>query len=260
MKFGICNLSVIPVRAQPLDKSEMVTQLLFGERYEILDEKEKWSLIKPAFDSYECWIDKKQVFEISQEPFNKLDKDSGNTLTGDLFGVITNVSKNQILPVLPGSTLPHYNSGKCILGEDEWQYQGNVVQPVNNATKEQLTNHANIYINAPYLWGGRTPFGVDCSGFVQMVFKLSGINLPRDSSQQAEVGETVNAIEEADVGDLAFFDNEGGDIVHVGMIINDNRIIHASGKVRIDKIDEQGIYNEETAAHTHHLKVIKRVC
>ena len=116
-----------------------------------------------------------------------------------------------------------------------------------------------MYINSPYLWGGRSPFGIDCSGFVQLVYRMNGIQLPRDASDQAKIGQTLSFIEEAEEGDLAFFDNNEGDIIHVGIMLEDNRIIHASGKVRIDKIDHQGIYNVDTKQYSHRLRIIKAI-
>jgi len=116
-----------------------------------------------------------------------------------------------------------------------------------------------MYLNAPYLWGGRSPFGIDCSGFTQVIYKLNGFKLPRDASQQATIGETLSFIEESESGDLAFFDNEEGNIIHVGIMLENNNIIHASGKVRIDKIDHQGIFNSETNTYSHRLRLIKKI-
>ena len=116
-----------------------------------------------------------------------------------------------------------------------------------------------MYLNAPYLWGGKTPFGIDCSGFTQMVYKLNGFALPRDAYQQAEIGETLSFVEEAEPGDLAFFDDDEGNIIHVGMVLEQGTIIHASGKVRIDALDHQGIYNKELKNYSHKLRLIKKI-
>mgnify|MGYP003978580471 FL=1 len=126
--------------------------------------------------------------------------------------------------------------------------------------KIKITENAMMYLNSPYLWGGRTPFGIDCSGFTQMVYRLQGIDLPRDAYQQAEVGTTLSFVEESEAGDLAFFDNAEGKVIHVGIILDNNHIIHASGKVRIDRIDQQGIFNKEEGKHTHKLRLIKSIC
>jgi len=125
--------------------------------------------------------------------------------------------------------------------------------------KKHLINNALIFLNAPYLWGGRTPFGIDCSGFTQIIYRLQGIKIPRDAYQQADLGTPLNFIEESEEGDLAFFNNNEGKIVHVGLIMKNNQIIHASGKVRIDKIDQKGIFNIEKNKHTHKLRIIKKL-
>ena len=125
--------------------------------------------------------------------------------------------------------------------------------------KKHLINNAMIFLNAPYLWGGRTPFGIDCSGFTQIIYRLQGINIPRDAYKQAEIGTTLSFINESEEGDLAFFDNAEGKIIHVGIIMKKNYIIHASGKVRIDKIDQEGIFNIEKKKHTHKLRIIKSI-
>ena len=126
--------------------------------------------------------------------------------------------------------------------------------------KDKLVENALMYLNAPYLWGGRSPLGIDCSGFTQMVYRLQGVDLPRDAYQQAEVGTTLSFVEESEAGDLAFFDNNEERITHVGIILENNHIIHASGKVRIDRIDQQGIFKKELGTHTHKLRLIKSIC
>ena len=139
-------------------------------------------------------------------------------------------------------------------------YEFNGLTTPGFVKKEKITENALIYLNAPYLWGGRTPLGIDCSGLTQMIYRLQGIDLPRDAYQQAKVGTTLSFIEESEPGDLAFFDNEEGKVIHVGIILKDNHIIHASGKVRIDRIDQQGIFNSEIGNHTHKLRLIKSIC
>ena len=125
--------------------------------------------------------------------------------------------------------------------------------------KSEIVHKAFLFLNTPYLWGGKTPFGIDCSGFTQLVYKLCGHTLLRDAKDQATQGEVLSFIEESEPGDLAFFDNEEGVITHVGIIMQDYFIIHASGKVRIDVLDHSGIYNTDTKKHTHKLRVIKRI-
>ena len=253
MQFGISILSVIPIRELPSDKSEMTTQLIFGEHYKILEQRKKWSRIKIAHDKYTGWISNNQVHIIYQEEYDKLDKEIV-TLTTDILDIIEGES-NQ--PIVIGSLLPAYKSDHALIKNKMYKFLGKKTQGFSE--KKHLVNNALIFLNTPYLWGGRTPFGIDCSGFTQIVYRLQGINIPRDAYQQAEVGNTLSFIEESEEGDLAFFDNSEGEITHVGIIMNNNNIIHASGKVRIDKLDQQGIFNIEKKIHTHKLRIIKSV-
>ena len=167
--------------------------------------------------------------------------------------------KNNFLPILQGSSLPNYNDQKFIIKNYKLNIQGNVSSPNKIGTKNQIVEDALMYLNAPYLWGGRSPFGIDCSGFTQVVYKINNIIIPRDAYQQAELGQGYSFIEEAEAGDIAFFDNDEGKINHVGILIGRNKIIHASGKVRIDTLDHQGIFNKETNSYSHKLRIIKNI-
>jgi len=249
MLYGICNLSIVPLRLEPNDPSELVSQILYGEVFKILEQRKKWSRIRLAFDNYEGWIDNKQYQEISESDYKSLNKVNGIYNT-DLVEFIQNNGDNQLYAIPLGATL----NGLSLL---KHSYDGNVSENKNDKT--QLISTALLYLNSPYLWGGKTPFGIDCSGFTQMVYKLNGYKLLRDASQQATQGEALSFIEESESGDLAFFDNEEGNIVHVGIIMDDNYIIHAHGKVRIDRLDHTGIYNVEKKIHTHKLRVIKKI-
>lgn len=254
IKYGISELSVIPVRKEPNDRSEMTTQILFGETFQIIEEQSGWSNIKLTFDNYEGWIDNKSVSIISKEVFDQINSGS-NIVTQNLFNVILNdVNEHMILPV--GATLPNFNSNSktFVINENQHQIPENIFED-----KLNIISLSKQFLNSPYLWGGKNPFGIDCSGFVQVVYKVLGIKLPRDANQQVKIGETINFISEVRAGDLAFFDNEEGNIVHVGIVLNQYEIIHASGKVRIDKLDQQGIYNVENKNYSHKLRLIKRV-
>lgn len=251
--FGICNLAMIPLRFEPSDKSEIVSQILFGEHFEILEQMKQWSRIKVQYDEYEGWIDSKQLQLISESNFNQLSAET-IILNSDLIEYIT-TSDNQLIPIPLGSSVSFIN--KSEINTSNFEFDG--TKTSGKKTKEHLIKTAFMYLNAPYLWGGKTPFGIDCSGFTQMVYKLNGYKLLRDASQQSKQGEALSFIEESEPGDLAFFDNEDGNIIHVGIIMDDNYIIHASGKVRIDRLDHLGIFNAETNKHTHKLRVIKKI-
>ena len=251
--FAICNLAIIPLRAEPSDRSEIVSQVLFGEHFEILETQNQWSKIKLQFDEYEGWVDSKQYQTISEKSFNDLSKDA-IILNSDLVEYVTNPS-NVLLPIPLGSSLSFLNHSEINI--ENFEFEG--MKTTGVKPKSDLITTAFMYLNSPYLWGGKTPFGIDCSGFTQMVYKLNGYNLLRDASQQSGQGDALSFIEESEVGDLAFFDNEDGKIIHVGIIMDNNYIIHASGKVRIDRLDHLGIYNAEHNRHTHRLRVIKKI-
>ncbi|WP_264538338.1 C40 family peptidase [Flavobacterium sp. N1736] len=251
--FGICNLAIVPVRSEPSDRSEIVTQLLFGEHIEILERQNQWARIKIQFDDYEGWIDSKQYQVISEEHYNQLSKEA-IILNADLIDYIT-APDNLLLPIPLGASLTFLNNSE--INTSNFDFEGTKTSGIK--PKNALINTAFMYLNAPYLWGGKTPFGIDCSGFTQMVYKLNGYKIHRDASQQAQDGEPLSFIEESEAGDLAFFDNEEGNIIHVGIIMENNYIIHASGKVRIDRLDHLGIYNPELNKHTHKLRVIKKI-
>jgi len=251
--FGICNLAIIPLRFEPSDRSEIVSQVLFGEHFEILEQLKQWSKIRLQYDDYEGWVDAKQYQLISESSFSQLSKDA-IILNADLIEYIT-APNNLLIPVPLGSSLSFLNYNE--INTSNFDFEGTKISGIK--PKGGLINTAFLYLNAPYLWGGKTPFGIDCSGFTQMVYKLNGYKLLRDASQQALQGEALSFIEESEPGDLAFFDNEEGNIIHVGIIMEDNYIIHASGKIRIDRLDHLGIYNPETNKHTHKLRVIKKI-
>jgi len=251
--FGICNLAIVPVRSEPSDRSEIVTQLLFGEHIEILERQNQWARIKIQFDDYIGWVDSKQYQVISETQYNQLSKEA-IILNADLIDYITGAN-NLLLPIPLGASLTFLNNNE--INTSGFDFEGTKTSGVK--PKSALINTAFMYLNAPYLWGGKTPFGIDCSGFTQMVYKLNGYKIHRDASQQALEGEPLSFIEESEVGDLAFFDNDEGNIIHVGIIMENNYIIHASGKVRIDRLDHLGIYNPELNKHTHKLRVIKKI-
>jgi hypothetical protein len=246
MILGICNLSIVPVRIVDSDKSEMINQLIYGDIIEILEEKEKWVKIKSVFDDYIGWIDKKQYFKIDDNITLDLNKP---VYSIDLVEFIEN-NNNELVTIPIGSDVSnislmnHKFDGKTISGKNNRNY---------------IVSTALSFLNSPYLWGGKTPFGIDCSGFTQMVYKINGYKLSRDAKDQANQGETLSFIEESEAGDLAFFNNDQGDIIHVGIILQNNHIIHASGKVRIDRIDHSGIYNNDLNKHTHSLRYIKKI-
>ena len=241
MEYGICHLAIISGRSDASDRSEMVTQFLFGEQFEILERTPKWTHVRSIHDQYTCWLDNKQFIPLT-EPI------AGKRSLEMLSGVGE-------LRVPFGAFLPDYSNETFSWNNERVVFEG-TVGPIK---PEDLFAHNNKWLNTPYLWGGRSTFGVDCSGLVQVMFAVVGIDLPRDASQQAEIGETIETIDLAQPGDLAFFDNEAGNITHVGVIMQDRTILHASGKVRVDTIDQEGILNEESSSYSHKLCLVKRI-
>lgn len=258
MQYGICLLSVVPCRKEPSNTSEMVTQLLFGEHYSVIETTGSWLKIKTAFENYECWINIKQHNRISESTFNQVQKQSP-AYSSELIQVIHNKNTNNSFPVSIGAALPFYSANKVGFEDHRFTFEGNVSKGTEKKTAKEIISTAYLFLNAPYLWGGKSPLGIDCSGFTQLVYKLNGYKMPRDASQQVELGSPLNFVEEAEAGDLAFFDNEEGKIVHVGILLDHEQIIHASGSVRIDRFDHYGIFNTDTKKYSHTLRVIKKV-
>ncbi len=211
-----------------------------------------------AHDEYEGWIDHKQYVEIEHPAFVALH--DLNTILGlSISHNVMKTSSNERLNLIAGSNIPNTLDKFFYLKDTKYKLEGEFVKPAKHKFRREVTETAMFYLNAPYLWGGKSVFGIDCSGLTQMVYKLNGYKIHRDASQQALEGEPLSFIEESEAGDLAFFDNDEGNIIHVGIIMENNYIIHASGKVRIDRLDHLGIYNPELNKHTHKLRVIKKI-
>ena len=261
MNFGICNLSVVPVRLEPSDKSQMTTQLLFGDIFKISETYNNWCKIIINYDDYEGWIDNKQFLSLSKDTYNKINS-SPKSITIDLVYNLTDITQNIVFPIVTGSSLPNIVNNSFYINNNKFVYNGHIITDVPKTDKkirEKVVEYAYKYQNTPYLWGGKTPFGIDCSGFTQMVYKMAGIKLLRDTNKQSTQGKTISFLSEAKQGAIAFFDNEENEIIHVGILLKDNKIIHASGKVYVDIIDHHGIYNANTKKYSHKLRIIKRV-
>ncbi|KQT15282.1 hydrolase Nlp/P60 [Chryseobacterium sp. Leaf404] len=237
MNKGVCTVTVAPVRAENSDRAEIVTEILFGESADILEVNKNWTKIKMHYDGYEGWMDTKQIKTVSDE-----------YLTNRKVTVVTEDFSSVLM-----------KDGKTLLSMGSEVEFPVVASKRSHNLRESIALTAKEFINVPYLWGGKSFFAVDCSGFTQLVFKIHDIKLPRDASQQVEVGESLTFVEESEMGDLAFFENAEGKIIHVGIMLDNQKIIHASGKVRIDTLDSSGIFNKELNQHTHKLRVIKKL-
>ncbi|MCX2678611.1 C40 family peptidase [Galbibacter sp. EGI 63066] len=248
MQYGICHLSIVPLRNEPLNTAELSSQVLYGEHFKVLERRKHWSKIRIAFDKYEGWINNTQYQLIDEDIYKAIDKED-SVWSADLVEFIYD-KQNNLLPIPLGCNV---GNTELLSGSFDGATRTGIL------SKENIVETAFLYLNSPFLWGGKTPFGIDSSGLAQMVYKLNGYHLLRDAAQQSTQGEALSFIEESEPGDLAFFDDEEGNIIHVGIIMKDNYIIHTHGKVRIDRIDHSGIFNIDTKTHTHKLRVIKKI-
>lgn len=260
-KFGVAHLAQIAMRSEPRHSAEMCSQLLFGDPYQVIEETEKWLKIKTFDCNYEGWIDAQLFNSIHPEDIEGYLSVEKYFVT-DYLLFIREFESNVTFPIYMGSSFPYPNEGMLILGNavfmiDLPEPQNLPEHPSLSPNQIKLLRFASGYLRSPYLWGGRTPLGIDCSGLVQLAYKAIGQTLPRDASQQVLQGENVDFFEQAQIGDVAFFDNEEGKIVHTGIICGQGKILHSSGFVRIDKLDQTGIFNIETEKYTHKLRIIK---
>jgi gamma-D-glutamyl-L-lysine dipeptidyl-peptidase len=252
MQRVICLLPIIPIRKEPNHRSEQTSQLIFGEQADVLVQKDNWIEIKTLFDNYCGWIDINSVELKSnnhtvQNPVITTETITICEIEGHTF-YLTAGSEISI----PDSSLTFLSADKCF----------KLISPVpiiKEPSQSAILETALKFLDSPYLWGGRSVFGIDCSGFVQIVYKIHGMVLPRDASDQANAGTPVESMNEIVPGDLVFFDNKEGKITHVGIALNKKQIIHASVSVRIDNLDQKGIFNMKRNEYTHSLRLIRRI-
>ena len=252
---AICCVPVSPLRAEPSHRTEMVSQLVFGECCEVLEQtREQWSLIRAKYDGYEGWCTSSHLTEVDEIEYDL----TQTALTPEWVSALEYNGHPMMVPM--GSHLTAMKNGRAQWRKNQVHFKGKTWDPPGAAFDAKSIRQLTYkFLNIPYLWGGKSVFGLDCSGYVQTVYKFLGVAVLRDAWQQATQGESIGFLEETKIGDLAFFDNEEGKITHVGILLNAHEIIHASGKVRIDKIDNMGIVQSDTHQRTHHLRLIRRV-
>lgn len=257
LSYAFCNVSVAPIHRDPAHRSEQTSQLLFGEKTEVLEiEGHDWARIRNRWDDYEGWVKASQLQFIQPKEYRKTVKHITQH-----HGQIIFEEGSLWMPA--GSELTGLKHGKVMCGDKPGKFKGKK-QSLEKLlpTPEAVIAAAKSYLHAPYLWGGRTIVGIDCSGLVQMAFKLSGQSILRDAAQQATVGQTLDFLTEGRAADLAFFDNEEGKITHVGILLDHQTIIHATdttGRVVIDRLDNGGIISLTLRRRTHNLRLVKRV-
>lgn len=255
--YTIVTIPLIPLRATADECSEMTSQILFGEQIEILEITEKWLYVRNLSDNYSGWIGRKTVYKkhFTESP---IDTSSFSPIKAP-FVVCLRSSTDQKIILPGGSLVPAIKNDKFVLLDETFSILH--YKPIDTVTDPSslIIELATHYFNSPYLWGGKSIFGIDCSGLTQVIFSMIGVKLPRDASQQVELGEVVDFLSEAKTGDLAFFENEDGRIVHVGILVYSHQVIHASGIVKIEIVDSQGIISSNTGEYTHKLRVIKRI-
>ncbi|HOZ30537.1 MAG TPA: C40 family peptidase [Bacteroidales bacterium] len=259
MKVGICELSYIPMRAGLSHTTEMTNQVLFGELFEIITMRNDWTKIRLFHDNYEAWVETSSITiiedsEAAVEDFSKY------IICQEPTTLIRLNEKSKIhIPV--GSKIPYSSRStkEFKIRNNKYSLPENFKHHKNIDFRMTIIAVADFMINTPYLWGGRTNWGIDCSGFSQLLYSLVDVKLPRDASQQVSLGKTLSFVSEAQPGDLAFFDNDEAQITHVGIIYENGKIIHASGKVKIDNLDHQGIYNKTLKRYSHNLRVVKSI-
>ncbi|MBK6938056.1 MAG: C40 family peptidase [Chitinophagaceae bacterium] len=253
MEYAIVAVPAAPVRRKAGHSKEMVNQLLFGEKVKVLKTHGKlWAKIRSLHDGYEGWMTVSQLEEVAEKTARLPD----TFITTELLAAIDFGENRMHIPV--GSSLPAFRSGNGTLGKLQYKFEGQFFEADKQLADEELLKQLiKPWMNAPYLWGGRTLLGVDCSGLVQVIYKLMGINLPRDAWQQAQGGKAVKKFSELQPGDLVFFDNKE-DIVHVGIYLGEDKIVHAAGKVRVDDINKKGVVNADVKLSGNRLRAIRR--
>lgn len=253
--------SIVPVRAEAREGAEQNTQMLFGETCQILEQQPRWTRVRLDGDGQEGWVDAKMLTPMTDAEY-QTHTEALKTFAAVAFPMAFAVSENnsQTIPLTAGTRLPNYQNGRFEVLGVGFRIDPNMVitepLPLN---QDSLLKTVRFFLNVPYLWGGKNALGMDCSGFTQVIMSLFGKQLLRNASEQVTQGEPVAELKDAQAGDLAFFDHEDGKISHVGIVIDPERVIHCSGRVKVETLDPEGIFSPEQNARTHHLVSLRRV-
>ncbi|MFW5757908.1 MAG: NlpC/P60 family protein [Bacteroidota bacterium] len=257
MNAAVNLMSVVPVYNTPGKSTDLVSQLLFGECVKVLDNRNHWLLVSDLQDNQLGWLHEDMLRTLNDEEYEQL---TGKPLfySADLVQLLENKTRRSGFLIPFGSHLFSNENKEFDLLGDEYLFHGNTVGK-EGIQSDDIVKHAFMFENSPYLWGGKTPLGIDCSGFVQIIYKLAGMALPHNAEAQALKGQHISFLEESLPGDLVFFDNEEGEIVHVGILLNSENVIHAFRYVRINRLDHHGIFDQYNKKYTHKLRLIKRL-
>jgi len=251
--------SVVPVRTEAAESAEQQTQLLFAQTCTILEEKPRWMKISNDSDGQIGWVDSKMLVPLNESEWQQVSNANMDAMVRLPMAYAVSGNNGQTIPLTMGTHLPNYKAGQFdILGVPFRIDEAMVTPKPLVLTEETMLQVIRFLLNTPYLWGGKNAFGMDCSGLVQIVFSLFGRTLPRNASEQVKIGCHVDNLQQAQVGDLAFFDHDDGKISHVGILLDAHRIVHCSGRVKVEKVDEKGIWNVEDGKYSHHLVEIRR--
>ena len=185
MSYGIADLSIVPMRSEKSERSEMVSQILFGEVFEILEVDEKWVYVRMLHDRYEGWIDRKMYLEVTEEFIGKY-KAEVPVLATEVFNIVVKDGDYGNKLVVSGSVFPFFDATtkKMQIGGDTYTLVSKMKDVGIDSLRDLIIGYALMYYNTPYLWGGRSPYGIDCSGLSQIVYRMAGIDLPRDASSK----------------------------------------------------------------------------
>ena len=258
--YAINHTPLLPLRAGAAEESELVSQILYGEIMTIIETIDRWAKVENFVDGETGWVDKKMLTIINWTQFDNYSNNMHTKVYCPLMECVNNQNNEKLL--LPGGSIVYNNwkfnaiNSPLAFSPADFDYE---MFPPEKPNGNYIVEMAKRYLNAPYLWGGKSVMGIDCSGLVQVVYSIAGAQLPRNSSEQAKHGEQVHFLEDARAGDLAFFGKEEGKISHVGILLNSSQIIHASGWVKVEKIDNHGIISSVTGEYTHTLRAIKRI-
>lgn len=265
---GIVLYSIVPVRTEAREGAEQETQLLFGELVTIVEEQERWLRIENEVDGETGWVDRKMITPLQDDEYEACRKAIAETTAMVAMPMAYAVSQHnqQTIPLTAGTRLPHFEAPAGAGQPARFEVLGvpfaiepSMVLPAPlSLSRDSLLSVTRFFLNTPYLWGGKNALGIDCSGFTQVIFSLLGIRLPRNASQQALEGCEVESLEKAEAGDLCFFGHDSK-VTHVGILLTADTLIHCSGRVKVEKIDPQGIVSSETGEHTHRLLTIRRL-